>query len=217
MMGGLYAQSALLSNTTSVLLCGRVPERALAREPAARPRVLGWCSPATWCWHCSSLAVNANSRGGSWRGQGPCNERKDIPVIQRQCLRAARPVDQVGREPVTGGIDTAAGRTYRLWVTVQERIQKKLLEELSPTQLQVENESSMHSVPPGAESHFKVFVVSPLFEDKSLVQRHRMIYAVLGDDIRETIHALSIAAQTPAEWESSPNRRASPACRGGSH
>ncbi len=102
-------------------------------------------------------------------------------------------------------------------MTVQERIQEKLVKELTPTQLQVENESSMHSVPPGAESHFKVLIVSPMFEEKSLIQRHRMVYEVLGDDIRNTIHALTIAAQTPAEWESNPNLRKSPACRGGSH
>jgi stress-induced morphogen len=74
----------------------------------------------------------------------------------------------------------------------------------------------MHSVPPGAESHFKVVVVSPVFEQVSLLQRHRMVHAVLGEEMRESIHALTITSQTPAEWEKNPIARESPACRGGS-
>ena len=101
-------------------------------------------------------------------------------------------------------------------MSVQARIEQKLIETLSPTHLQVENESSMHSVPPGAESHFKVVVVSPAFEQKSPVQRHRMIYTALGEDIRETIHALAIVAHSPTEWKAKPSVLDSPACRGGS-
>jgi BolA protein len=101
-------------------------------------------------------------------------------------------------------------------VSVQARIEQKLTATLAPTHLQVENESSMHNVPPGAESHFKVVVVSPMFEQKSPVQRHRMIYSALGDDIRDAIHALAIVAHSPAEWSAKPDVRDSPACRGGS-
>jgi BolA protein len=102
-------------------------------------------------------------------------------------------------------------------VTVQESIERKLRENFKPTQLRVVNESSMHSVPPGAESHFRVLIVSSAFERQSLVHRHRMVHAAIGDDIRKAIHALSIAAQTPTEWECDPNERVSPACMGGTH
>jgi hypothetical protein len=44
-----------------------------------------------------------------------------------------------------------------------------------------------------------------------------MVHAAIGDDIRKAIHALSIAAQTPTEWECDPNERVSPACMGGTH
>lgn len=74
----------------------------------------------------------------------------------------------------------------------------------------------MHSVPPGAESHFRVVIVSPVFEQKSLLQRHRMVHSALGEEMRESIHALTITSQTPAEWEQNPVARESPACLGGS-
>lgn len=99
---------------------------------------------------------------------------------------------------------------------LQQRIEQKLSEQLQPTWLEVENESAMHHVPPGSESHFKVTIVSPAFAHKSLVQRHRMVYAALGEEMRGAIHALTIASQTPEEWEHHPSRLASPACSGGS-
>ena len=52
--------------------------------------------------------------------------------------------------------------------TVQETIEKKVRESLDPVHLEVINESHMHSVPPGSESHFKVVVVSSKFEGKQL-------------------------------------------------
>ncbi|GAK85288.1 cell division protein BolA [Vibrio ponticus] len=47
---------------------------------------------------------------------------------------------------------------------IEETIQTKLHQQLSPTHLEVINESYMHNVPPGSESHFKVIVVSEQFE-----------------------------------------------------
>jgi BolA protein len=101
-------------------------------------------------------------------------------------------------------------------VQVQRRIEDKLREKLVPAHLEVINESHMHSVPPGSESHFKVVVVSATFEGKSLVQRHRLIYDALGDEMRSTIHALAITSRTPAEWAESDAVEKSPPCLGGS-
>jgi len=99
-------------------------------------------------------------------------------------------------------------------VSRQARIEEKL-RSLSPTHLEVVNESHMHSVPPGSESHFKVVIVSPRFEGLMLVHRHRLVYETLGDEMRQ-IHALAITSKTPAEWEASPTALKSPPCLGGS-
>ena len=87
-----------------------------------------------------------------------------------------------------------------------ERLQK-----LSPSHLEVVNESSGHGgYFPGKESHFKVIVVSESFEGLRLVQRHQKIYAVAGELLSPgKIHALAIHAFLPEEWQgqdtSSPN------------
>ena len=85
------------------------------------------------------------------------------------------------------------------------------LQQLSPSHLEVVNESSGHGgYFPGKESHFKVIVVSESFEGLRLVQRHQKIYAVAGDLLSPgKIHALAIHAFLPEEWKgqdtSSPN------------
>jgi len=52
----------------------------------------------------------------------------------------------------------------------------------------------------GDGQHFFATIVSPNFEGKRLIQRHQLVYAALGDRMREQIHALSMKTLTPAEW-----------------
>jgi acid stress-induced BolA-like protein IbaG/YrbA len=51
----------------------------------------------------------------------------------------------------------------------------------------------------GDGQHFQALVVSPAFAGKSRVQRHQMVYAALGERMREEIHALSMKTLTPEE------------------
>jgi acid stress-induced BolA-like protein IbaG/YrbA len=53
----------------------------------------------------------------------------------------------------------------------------------------------------GDGQHFQALVVSAAFDGKSRIQRHQMVYAALGDRMREEIHALSMRTLTPAEWK----------------
>jgi acid stress-induced BolA-like protein IbaG/YrbA len=53
----------------------------------------------------------------------------------------------------------------------------------------------------GDGQHFQAVVVSAAFEGRSRVQRHQMVYAALGDRMREEIHALSMKTLTAEEWQ----------------
>lgn len=102
-------------------------------------------------------------------------------------------------------------------MTVQQTIEKKIRAAFSPKYLEVINESHMHSVPPGSESHFKVVVVSPAFESKTRIQRHQALNALLADELKGPVHALSLQTHTAPEWEARGSRAmVSPACHGGS-
>lgn len=100
---------------------------------------------------------------------------------------------------------------------VQVRIEKTLSEGLHPFHLEVVNESGMHGVPAGAESHFKVTVVSEEFDGKTLVARHRLVNELLGELLAGPVHALALHTLTPEEWfERSGRAPTSPPCLGGS-
>ena len=55
----------------------------------------------------------------------------------------------------------------------------------------------------GDGQHFEAVIVSSVFEGRSRVQRHQLVYAALGDRMRQEIHALSMRTLTPAEWKES--------------
>ena len=52
----------------------------------------------------------------------------------------------------------------------------------------------------GDGQHFQALVVSEAFAGRSRVQRHQLVYAALGERMREEIHALSMTTLTPAQW-----------------
>ena len=47
--------------------------------------------------------------------------------------------------------------------------------------------------------HFEAIVISQAFSEKSLIQRHQMVYSSLGDKMQSEIHALSLTTLTPKE------------------
>jgi BolA protein len=100
-------------------------------------------------------------------------------------------------------------------MSMQTTIEQKLSSEFEVDYLQVENESHLHSVAPGAESHFKVTIVSNSFDEQMLIKRHRQVNQVLQQEMKQ-IHALALHTLTPQEWQTRNGQvAASPKCRGG--
>jgi len=87
-------------------------------------------------------------------------------------------------------------------VTGTALIEQRLRTELAAESIEVTDESALHVGHAGARSgggHYAVTVVSPRFSGKNQVERHRMVYAALGDAMHAQIHALSIRAYAPDE------------------
>ncbi|EGC34677.1 hypothetical protein DICPUDRAFT_153091 [Dictyostelium purpureum] len=103
---------------------------------------------------------------------------------------------------------------------VEEPIKKSIVEKLTnkftPSHLEVINESYMHSVPRGSETHFKVIIVSNEFDGKTMISQHRSINETLKDEFKNGVHALSIHSTTPLKWEMDQSVNKSPGCMGGS-
>jgi len=83
-------------------------------------------------------------------------------------------------------------------------LEETLRRGLDPEHLVVEDESAQHAGHPGAASgggHFRVLIVSEAFRGQSLLARQRTVYALLGEAMRTTIHALALRTLTPEEWK----------------
>lgn len=92
------------------------------------------------------------------------------------------------------------------------RIKEKVQQELKPTLVELVNESHMHSGPAN-ESHYKLVVVSEVFEDMSRVERQQKVYGLLKDEFSSGLHALTMRLKTPEEWEGKDTKGfASPDC-----
>ena len=113
-------------------------------------------------------------------------------------------------------MSTSTGMTQvDLTKPIEKLVREKLTQTFAPTYFEVVNESYKHNVPTGSESHFKVVVVSKEFDGKTLVQRHRMVNHSLGEELKTSIHALSILAKTPEQWEQDSSVQKTPNCLGG--
>lgn len=53
----------------------------------------------------------------------------------------------------------------------------------------------------GGGDHFEALVVSNAFEGKSLIERHQVVYAALGDAMRQRVHALALKTLTPSQYK----------------
>jgi BolA protein len=86
---------------------------------------------------------------------------------------------------------------------VAERIRAKLAEALHPTSIAIEDESHRHAghagARPGGETHFRVEIESAAFAGKTRIERQRLVYAALAEEIANQIHALSLVTRAPGE------------------
>ena len=95
--------------------------------------------------------------------------------------------------------------------SIESTINKIINESYNPLYIELVNESFMHNVPRGSESHFKLVVVSNIFKNMTLIQRHKHIYSSLKTTMNN-IHALSINAFDIDEFKLNPTQSKSPDC-----
>jgi BolA family transcriptional regulator, general stress-responsive regulator len=86
---------------------------------------------------------------------------------------------------------------------VTEQLERKLTDAFAPARLTIDDDSARHASHAGArqggESHFNVVIESAAFEGVSRVQRQRMVYKVVADELAGPVHALSVKALAPGE------------------
>lgn len=98
--------------------------------------------------------------------------------------------------------------------SIKEKLIDTLNSHFNPEHIEIQNESHMHRVPLHSETHFKVIMVSNLFNNQNKVKRHQLVYALTSKWMNNPIHALSLHLFTPLEWtEFSAKNLDSPLCK----
>jgi BolA protein len=86
---------------------------------------------------------------------------------------------------------------------MRDTIEAKLTEALQPSEVDVVDESHLHAGHggwrEGGSTHFRVRVISEAFVGKSRIERHRMVNALLADEIAGGVHALALKLLAPGE------------------
>lgn len=99
-------------------------------------------------------------------------------------------------------------------MVIENEIRQEIEQNFDSVYSELLNESHMHNVPAGSESHFKLTLVSDAFAGKRPVQRHQQVYKVLAEQMQK-IHALALHLYTEAEWLEKSQSPDSPKCMGG--
>lgn len=86
-------------------------------------------------------------------------------------------------------------------MTVAQAIEKKLLDAFVPASLSVIDESHLHEGHVGArpegETHFRVEIVADAFRGTTRIERQRLVYEALKEELAGPVHALSLQASPP--------------------
>jgi BolA family transcriptional regulator, general stress-responsive regulator len=94
-------------------------------------------------------------------------------------------------------------------VSNEKKIKTKLEKEYLPIHLNLINESHLHRGHghghEGNDSHFKLVLVSDIFEGKSRVQRQQLIHKTLAEELAGPVHALAMKLLSPKEWDALPS------------
>jgi BolA protein len=86
---------------------------------------------------------------------------------------------------------------------VADSVRRKLTETFTPDRLVIDDDSARHAghagSRPGGESHFNVVIEAAAFRGVARVQRQRMVYQALAEELAGPLHALSVKALAPGE------------------
>jgi BolA family transcriptional regulator, general stress-responsive regulator len=87
-------------------------------------------------------------------------------------------------------------------MNTRERIEQALRAALAPEHLHIDDESHLHAGHAGAAGgggHFRVTITSAAFAGRGLLERHRMVYAAVANEMKGAVHALALTTRAPGE------------------
>ena len=88
-------------------------------------------------------------------------------------------------------------------MTTVDKIKNRLVEKLDIIKLEIIDDSAKHADHQHnmGGGHYNAIIISDDFKDKSLIQRHQLVYDALGEMVKQEIHAFSMKTMTKIEVE----------------
>ena len=101
-------------------------------------------------------------------------------------------------------------------MSIQAVIEQKLIASFAPQRLRIDNDSRRHAGP-ATDSHYRLIIVADEFVGASRVQRQRLVYACLAEELAGPVHALQLKCLTPDEYAAADGdvTLKAPPCGGG--
>ena len=86
---------------------------------------------------------------------------------------------------------------------IGNKIEQKLGEQLDLHHIEIKDFTGRHLNHKQHDGgfHLEAIIVSESFINKTLIDRHKIIYAALGELLKHEIHAFRMKTLTPEEWE----------------
>ena len=86
---------------------------------------------------------------------------------------------------------------------IEEEIKTRLSQKMDLAHFEIKDFTGRHLNHKLHEGgfHLEAVIVSKAFNEKNLIERHRMVYEAMGELMKHEIHALSMKTLTPKEWE----------------
>lgn len=88
-------------------------------------------------------------------------------------------------------------------MTVADTLRRKLVSRFAPTRLEIIDQSARHAGHAGAhpegETHFRIALTAAAFAGLSRLERQRLVYETLAEELSTRVHALSLEARAPGE------------------
>jgi len=86
---------------------------------------------------------------------------------------------------------------------IEKEIKTRLLQKMELSHFEIKDFTGRHLNHKLHEGgfHLEAVIVSKEFDEKNLIERHRMVYEAMGELMKHEIHALSMKTLTPKEWE----------------
>ncbi|QCI20599.1 BolA family transcriptional regulator [Buchnera aphidicola (Brachycaudus cardui)] len=90
---------------------------------------------------------------------------------------------------------------------ILKKIKKHLISKININFISIQDDSLLHKKFKEGLTHLKIIIISHDFVNKSFISRHRLIFSILSEIVKEKIYSITLDTYTPIEWNYKKNKK----------